>query len=147
MGSGTTLVEAKLLNRNAVGVDINPQSVSLSETNLQFQCETNSKIFTRNGSAANLHFIKDNRIDFIWTHPLYANIIKYSKGIEVDISLFGVEAFLTEMSKVAEESIRVLKEVDCFTKVKVLVVILNVCKYNGYVKNCPFADIGKRDRQ
>lgn len=24
MGSGTTLVEAKLLNRNAVGVDINP---------------------------------------------------------------------------------------------------------------------------
>lgn len=43
MGSGTTLVEAKLLNRHAVGVDINPQSVSISETNLQFQCETNSK--------------------------------------------------------------------------------------------------------
>ena len=37
MGSGTTLVEAKLLNRHAVGVDINPQSVSISETNLQFQ--------------------------------------------------------------------------------------------------------------
>ena len=35
MGSGTTLVEAKLLNRHAVGVDINPQSVSISETNLQ----------------------------------------------------------------------------------------------------------------
>ena len=49
MGSGTTLVEAKLLNRHAVGVDINPQSVSISETNLQFQCETKSKIFTRNG--------------------------------------------------------------------------------------------------
>lgn len=43
MGSGTTLVEAKLLNRHAVGVDINPQSVSISETNLQFRCETNSK--------------------------------------------------------------------------------------------------------
>ncbi|MDD5949489.1 MAG: site-specific DNA-methyltransferase, partial [Lachnospiraceae bacterium] len=51
MGSGTTLVEAKLLNRNAVGVDINPQSVSISKTNLQFQCETNSKIFTLNGNA------------------------------------------------------------------------------------------------
>ena len=46
MGSGTTLVEAKLLIRNAVGVDINPQSVSISETILQFQCETKSKIFT-----------------------------------------------------------------------------------------------------
>ena len=110
MGSGTTLVEAKLLNRHAVGVDINPQSVSISETNLQFQCETNSKIFTRNGNATDLHFIKDSRIDFICTHPPYANIIKYSKGIEGDISLIGVEDFLAEMQKVAEESYRVLKE-------------------------------------
>ena len=110
MGSGTTLVEAKLLNRNAVGVDINPQSVSISETNLQFQCETNSKIFTRNGNATDLHFIKDSHIDFICTHPPYANIIKYSKGIEGDISLLGVDEFLTEMCKVAEESFRVLKK-------------------------------------
>jgi DNA modification methylase len=43
MGSGTTIVEAKLLNRNAVGVDINPQFVSVSKTNLQFLCETKSK--------------------------------------------------------------------------------------------------------
>ena len=98
MGSGTTLVEAKLLNRNAVGVDINPQSISISERNLQFQCETNSKIFTRNGNATDLHFIKDSHIDFICTHPPYANIIKYSKGIEGDISLLEVEKFLNEES-------------------------------------------------
>lgn len=110
MGSGTTLVEAKLLGRHAVGVDINPQSVSISETNLQFQCETNSKIFTRNGNATDLHFIKDSRIDFICTHPPYANIIKYSKGIEGDISLLGVEAFLNEIKKVANEAYRVLKK-------------------------------------
>ena len=36
--------------------------------------------------------------------------IKYSKGIEGDISLLGVEDFLTEMRKVAEESFRVLKK-------------------------------------
>lgn len=110
MGSGTTLVEAKLLGRNAVGVDINPQSVSISETNLKFQCKTSSKVFTRNGDATDLHFIKDGRIDFICTHPPYANIIKYSKGIEGDISLLGVESFLTEMLKVAKESFRVLKK-------------------------------------
>ncbi len=110
MGSGTTLVEAKLLHRHAVGVDINPQSVSISETNLQFQCESNSKIFTINGNATDLHFIKDNGIDFICTHPPYANIIKYSKGIEGDISLLEVDGFLLSMKMAAEEAFRVLKK-------------------------------------
>ena len=127
MGSGTTLVEAKLLNRNAVGVDINPQSVSISERNLQFQCETSSKIFTRNGNATNLDFIKDSRIDFICTHPPYANIIEYSKGIEGDISLLEVEQFLTEMKKVAKESFRVLK------RGKMCAVMLGDIRKNGKI--------------
>ena len=110
MGSGTTLVEAKLLNRNAIGVDINPQSVSISETNLQFQCETKSRIYLQNGSATDLCFIKDSGIDFICTHPPYANIIRYSKDIEGDISLLTYDDFLKEMSLVAQESYRVLKK-------------------------------------
>lgn len=103
-------MEAKLLNRNAVGVDINPQSVSISETNLQFQCETNSKIFTRNGNATDLYFLKDSSIDLICTHPPYANIIKYSNGIQGDLSLLEVDEFLGKMKKVAQESYRVLKK-------------------------------------
>ena len=110
MGSGTTLVEAKLLNRNAVGVDINPQSVSISETNLKFQCETKSKIFVREGNATNLFFLKDNHIDLICTHPPYGDIIKYSKEIKDDISLLKIEDFLDRMDKVASESFRVLKQ-------------------------------------
>lgn len=109
VGSGTTLIEAKLLNRNAVGIDINPQSISISERNLQFQCKTNSKIFLRNGNASNLHFIKDNSIDLICMHPPYANIIKYSNSIKEDISLLGVEEFICEMGNVAKESFRILK--------------------------------------
>lgn len=110
MGSGTTLIEAKLLNRNAVGIDINPCAVSISEANLQFQCQTNSKIYTRNGNASDLHFIKDNYIDLICTHPPYANIINYSSEIEGDISLLDVEDFLSIMQKVAKEAYRVLKK-------------------------------------
>lgn len=110
LGSGTTLVEAKLLNRNAVGVDINPQSISISKKNLQFQCETISKIRMQQGDATKLNFIKDGRIDFICMHPPYANIIKYSKDIAGDISLLAIEEFLCEMGKVASESYRVLKK-------------------------------------
>lgn len=110
MGSGTTLIEAKLLNRNVIGIDINPQSVSISKTNLQFQCQTNSKIFIQNGDATDLYFIKDNHIDFICTHPPYANIIKYSQGIIGDISLLETDKFLEKMQKVADESYRILKK-------------------------------------
>ena len=109
-GSGTTLVEAKLLNRNAIGVAINPQSVSISEANLQFQCDTKSKIYVKNSSATDLSFLKDGRIDFICTHPPYANIIKYSKDIVEDISLLAVDDFLVQMKKVALEAYRVLKK-------------------------------------
>ncbi|AVM69539.1 site-specific DNA-methyltransferase [Lachnospiraceae bacterium oral taxon 500] len=113
LGSGTTLVEAKLLNRNAVGVDINSQSISLSKTNLNFECETQSKIFMRHGDATDLSFIKDNKIDFICTHPPYANIIKYSTNIEGDISLLDEQDFLNAINKVANESYRVLKKGKC----------------------------------
>ena len=108
-GSGTTLVEAKLLNRNAVGIDINPQSVSLSEANLKFECKTQSRIFVKNGDATNLSFIKDDKIDFICTHPPYANIIQYSSNIDGDISLLDEQDFIDAMQKVASESYRVLK--------------------------------------
>lgn len=110
MGGGTTLVEAKLLNRNAIGVDINPQSVSISETNLQFQCKTKSKMHMRCGSAADLSFIKSEHIDFICTHPPYANIIKYNKNVEGDISLLALDDFLEKMNVVAREAYRVLKK-------------------------------------
>lgn len=110
MGSGTTLVEAKLLNRNAVGIDINLQSINISETNLNFHCDTNSKIYTKQGNATDLIFMKDGKIDFICTHPPYADIIKYSNGIAGDISLLTVEPFIEEMKKVAKEAYRVLKK-------------------------------------
>ena len=105
MGSGTTLVEAKLLNRNAIGVDINPQSVSISETNLQFQCDTSSKIYIREGNAAELHFIKDAHIDFICTHPPYADIIKYSDDLDNDLSRCNVKDFLAILEKAAAKPV------------------------------------------
>ena len=113
LGSGTTLVEAKILNRNAVGVDINPQSISLSEINLNFECKSQSKILVRHGDATDLSFIKDNKIDFICTHPPYANIIKYSTNIEGDISLLDEKGFFDSIKKVAKESYRVLIKCKC----------------------------------
>jgi len=109
MGSGTTLVEAKLLNRHAIGVDINENALHIASENLKFNSGNHTKIIMRKGSAAKLDFIKDNSIDFICTHPPYSDIITYSEGIKGDLSLLKTEDFLLAMEDVARETLRILK--------------------------------------
>ena len=109
MGSGTTLGEAKLLNRNAYGIDINSQAVSIAENNLAFKCNTKADIRIRTGDALNMSFIRDNSFDFICTHPPSADIIQYSQGLDGDLSLMPTEKFLCKMENVAAEAYRVLK--------------------------------------
>ena len=74
VGGGTTMVEAKLTNRNAIGIDINADAVEITNKKLDFECETNSKIEVFQGDARKLD-IADGSIDLICTHPPYADII------------------------------------------------------------------------
>lgn len=109
VGSGTTLVEAKLLRRKGIGVDINPEAVNLSRYNINFIKDSCGEAEVRVGDARHLEFIKDNSIDLICTHPPYSNIIRYSTDIHGDLSHCDIDDFLTEMEKVAIECYRVLK--------------------------------------
>ena len=110
VGGGTTLVEAKLLNRNIIGVDINNNALERCKEKCDFEYENSGKVYFYEADARNLNFIPDESIDFICTHPPYANIIKYSEDIENDLSHLKVKDFLIEMEKVALESYRVLKK-------------------------------------
>lgn len=112
-GGGTTLVEAKLLNRNIIGVDINDVALERCKEKIDFDYEAaKGSVELHKGDARNLDFISDDSIDFVCTHPPYANIIKYSEDIEGDLSQLKVPEFLEEMKLVASESYRVLKKVD-----------------------------------
>lgn len=109
-GGGTTLVEAKLLNRNIIGVDVNDVALDRCREKVNFEYENaKGKVDIRKGDARNLDFIQNESIDLICTHPPYADIIKYSEDIEEDLSQLKVKDFLEEMKTVAEESYRVLK--------------------------------------
>lgn len=110
-GGGTTLVEAKLLNRNIIGVDINDTALARCHEKTTFEYEgENGKVSIHKGDARNLDFVPDNIIDLICTHPPYADIIQYSKDIPEDLSLLKIKDFLEEMKKVAAESYRVMKK-------------------------------------
>ena len=109
-GGGTTLVEAKLLNRNCIGIDVNPEAIKLCKKAVDFKMPKAGKISIIKGNAQNLNIIKDKSIDLICTHPPYADIIKYSDGIKNDLSLLKVKDFIEAMKPVASESYRVLKD-------------------------------------
>jgi len=109
-GGGTTLVEAKLLNRNIIGVDINPQALERCRVKTDFERENGGQVYIKQGDARNLHFVPNEGVDFVCTHPPYANIIQYSDDIDGDLSHFKVKEFLEQMKAVASESYRVLKK-------------------------------------
>ena len=127
-GGGTTLVEAKLLNRNIIGIDVNDVALNRCKEKIDFQHEgADGKVFLRKGDARNLDFIPDDSIDLICTHPPYANIIEYSENIEEDLSHLKTNEFLEEMKKVASESYRVLK------KDKFCAVLMGDTRKNGHM--------------
>jgi len=116
VGSGTTLIECKLLGRNGIGVDINLDALMVAYNRLDFtyvtpteQPATTQKLYL--GDARNLDMIANETIDLIATHPPYANIIPYSKERENgDLSrVHSIDEFISEMSGVAKECFRVLK--------------------------------------
>lgn len=110
VGGGTTLIEAKLLNRQGIGFDINPEAVKLTRKCLQFD-GSNSNQKVEVGDARNLAKVKDESIDLILTHPPYINIIKYSDGkIKQDLSnISSPIKFCNEFESAIREFYRVLK--------------------------------------
>ena len=110
-GSGTTLIEARLLNRHGLGIDINQKAVDVAKKRINFSSDNSSKQAVRLGDVRDLSFLKDNTIDLILTHPPYANIIKYSDGENPDdlSSISGIPTFLDELEKGIKEMFRVLK--------------------------------------
>ena len=111
VGSGTTLIECKLLHRNGIGIDINPKAVKLTNKSLNFEFQTNSKQTVYQGDVRSLNSIDDDSIDLICTHPPYLNLVTYSDGkIEGDLSnISSPNKFCIELEYGIKEMFRVIK--------------------------------------
>jgi len=121
-GAGTTAVEAKLLGRRCIAVDINEKAIELARENVNFSVDKKQLNLVEEikeqatyepellvGDARDLMFLEDDSIDLICAHPPYANIIQYTDSAKGDLSFLDIEDFLREMKMVAKESFRVLK--------------------------------------
>jgi DNA modification methylase len=117
-GSGTTLVECKLLGRRAIGVDINRDAIMVTLDRLNFGFKpvnpdypSDLLINTYVGDARRLDGVADESVDLIATHPPYAYIIPYAERVQGDLSsLRKLSDYLHAMRQVAVECFRVVKK-------------------------------------
>lgn len=108
-GSGTTLVEARILGRHATGVDINLDAVALSSRRLADTPSTDQCCqVVGQGDARNLPHANDS-VDLVTLHPPYWNIIRYSDSVEGDLSGMSYQEFFVALAQVAAEAFRLLR--------------------------------------
>lgn len=81
VGSGTTLLAAKDLNRNAVGFDLQKKYVELSATRLdQSELFSASRQLAVQDDARNIHkYFLPESVGLIWTSPPYANLLNRAR--------------------------------------------------------------------
>ena len=114
-GGGTTLVEAKLLNRDIIGVDVNDIALERCHEKTAFELDgANGKVYIKKGDARNLFFIPSESIDLICTHPPYADIIKYSEDTNLDyegcLSVPGFDAVVERSNSIVIEYTNIFGE-------------------------------------
>jgi DNA modification methylase len=111
VGSGTTLIEAKLLNRNAIGYDINQNAVDITKERLKFNVDNSSIQKVTIGDIRDLSIHNDNTFDLIIAHPPYANIVKYSDKNNLDdiSNISSIPKYLEQLEIGIKELYRVLK--------------------------------------
>jgi DNA modification methylase len=145
VGSGTTLIEARLLGRRALGFDVNRKAVSITNSRLAFEVE---KDFEQKAAVGDVRKLpcQDHSIDLVITHPPYANIISYSEGPNPkDLSTISkIPKFIGELRKGIRELFRVLKPgryccilIGDMRKGRHFIplshMVLNVCLEEGFV--------------
>lgn len=120
LGRGTDVIEAFLLGRKAVGIDINPMAVALSQRNCTFavppelqqvmRADRRPTLILANAMRLQGALFRNASYDHVLSHPPYFRCIVYSSHLDEDISRSpDFQKFGEQMSMVAKETRRVLK--------------------------------------
>lgn len=112
LGSGTTLIECRKLNRNGLGIELLPEVAEIAKSNIETQ-KTNKQVknIVVNANSQNIdlqiHLSKNNieNFKFILYHPPYWNIIKFSDRTNDISNADTLETFLLQMQNVFDNTL------------------------------------------
>jgi DNA modification methylase len=109
VGSGTTLIEAKRLGRNCIGIDLSEDALKLAEKNLSKEkiqsdviCQTIKADSSQYDLSSVLKKLGIKNFQFIIMHPPYWDIIKFTKEKNDLSNAASTEEFLKMFGKVID---------------------------------------------
>ena len=130
-GGGTTCIEAKLLGRHCIAVDVNYQAVIITLHKLYwleralegevgrrfaedhpeaYEAARRARVEVYVGDARRLTAVADGSAALVATHPPYWTTIQYGRGVEGDLSnAETLEEYLEGLSAFADEARRILR--------------------------------------
>lgn len=104
-GSGTTLVAAKLLDRNYIGIDMSKDAVELTKERLENPIKTNSQLLEKGEDK----YLNKSEKELAILNSLNAVVVQRNKGID---------GFLKDYYKEKPVSIKIQKETESFEEAK-----------------------------
>lgn len=116
LGSGTTLIECRLLNRNGIGIDIDENILQVAKERAESEIKTNTTLEFLVGDSKNIdikNILKKNNInsiDFVIMHPPYWDIIKFNDNKENLSNTKTIEEFIKAFGKVVNNTTKYLKK-------------------------------------
>lgn len=118
MGSGTTLYECEILNRNYIGFDINQEIIDFVEQRMKDEDGIRFSIFNQDATdedgvsrCIKRHFegsVK-KKVDFLISHPPYLDIIKFTNQSNDLSQISDVYFFLDRFVAAMKASVACLK--------------------------------------
>jgi DNA modification methylase len=109
LGSGTTLIEAQRLERNAVGIELSKKVLDQTKKNIQKESSKNKvKLDFINGDSASVNLknvlskLETKSFQFQIFHPPYWDIIKFSDNKSDLSTAKSIEEFLEGFGKILD---------------------------------------------
>jgi 16S rRNA G966 N2-methylase RsmD len=117
LGSGTTLIECKRLNRNGIGIELQDNVASLAKSNIEKEKIKSDKNVTLNvitADSVTLDYKKELKkagiksVQFLFMHPPYWDIIKFSDNSKDLSNACNVKKFLKLFGRIVDKTYSVL---------------------------------------
>lgn len=115
LGSGTSLIECQRLHRNGIGIDIDPEILSIAKERAISE-DGSSELEFINGDSSSIDLtstLKKHNVDkvnMIIMHPPYWNIIKFNDYKENIANTNSLEDFLNSFERIVDNTTQFLED-------------------------------------